>query len=196
MVSEGSTALVTPNLLATICKTQSTTDTAINHRAGSVKEFQMFITKVLTISIFGASIFAVIAGQMQDPAELWKPGPPPFSLATVRRLLSAAWLCFILTIAIAGYSSSILTILQQRAERLNDHTWHTHWDILGIAASMLLYILLVLAFLLLSLGLVAYVGTIGWIAVGSSCLAGMFVVGLSIFQCIDNCRRRKHAKNL
>lgn len=144
----------------------------------------MFITIVLTISIFGASTFSIIAGQMQDPEELWKPNSAPFSLAAVRRFLAAAWLCFILTIAIAGYSSSVLTILRQRAERLNDHTWHTHWDILGIASSILLHILLVLAFLFLSLGLVAYVGTIGWVAVGFSCVAGTFVTGLSIFQCM------------
>ncbi|KAE9569424.1 hypothetical protein CGMCC3_g14482 [Colletotrichum fructicola] len=196
MGSADSVLPVTPSLTPITSQSQPRPESLEINGEGSVKEFQMFITIVLTISIFGASTFAILAGQMQDPAELWKPSPPPFSLATVRRFLAAAWLCFILTIAIAGYSSSLLTILRQRAERLNDHTWHTHWDILGIAASILLHILLVLAFLFLSLGLVAYVGTIGWVAVGFSCLAGTFVVGLSIFQCIDNRRRRKHAKNL
>ncbi|KAF3807884.1 hypothetical protein GCG54_00007619 [Colletotrichum gloeosporioides] len=175
---------VTPSQAVSISKKPTISRVAGANEEGSVKEFQMFITIVLTISIFGASTFAIIAGQMQDPAELWKPAPPPFSLATVRRFLAAAWLCFILTIAIAGYSSSVLIILRQRAERFNDHTWHTHWDILGIASSIMLHVLLVLAFLFLSLGMVAYVGTIGWIAVGFSCLAGTFVVGLSIFQCM------------
>ncbi|KAH9238361.1 hypothetical protein K456DRAFT_1173261 [Colletotrichum gloeosporioides 23] len=186
----------TPSRATTIPNTPAIARVAGANEEGSVKDFQMFITIVLTILIFGASTFAIISGQMQDPAELWKPVPPSFSLATVRRFLAAAWLCFILTIAIAGYTSSVLTILRQRAERLNDHTWHTHWEILGIASSVLLHILLVLAFLFLSLGLVAYVGTIGWVAVGFSCLAGTFVASLSIFQCIDNCRRRNQAKNL
>ncbi|KAH9232173.1 hypothetical protein K456DRAFT_1805676, partial [Colletotrichum gloeosporioides 23] len=122
----------------------------------SVKEYQIFITIVLTISIFGASTFAVIAGQMEDPADLWKPDPPPFSLKTVRRFLAVAWLCFILTIAVAGYSSSLLTILRQQAKTRDDASWHKSWDRIGIAASVLLHSLLVLAFLFLSLSLVAY----------------------------------------
>lgn len=151
----------------------------------SIKDYQIFVTIVLTISIFGASTFAVIAGQMEDPVELWKPDPPPFSLKTVRRLLAAAWICFILTIAVAGYSSSLLTILRQLAKSRNDASWHRGWDRIGIAASVMLHSLLVLAFLFLSLALVAYVGAIGWVAVGFSCLAGAFVCWLSIFQCLS-----------
>lgn len=151
----------------------------------SVKDYQIFVTIVLTISIFGASTFAVIAGQMEDPVELWKPDPPPFSLKTVRRLLAAAWVCFILTMAVAGYSSSLLTILRQQAKVRNDASWHKSWDKIGIAASVLLHSLLVLAFLFLSLALVAYVGAIGWVGVGFSCLAGAFVCWLSIVQCLS-----------
>ncbi|KAF3803299.1 hypothetical protein GCG54_00013408 [Colletotrichum gloeosporioides] len=51
----------------------------------SVKDYQIFITIMLTISIFGASTFAIIAGQMEDPAELWKPKQPPFTLPTLLR---------------------------------------------------------------------------------------------------------------
>ncbi|OHF04063.1 hypothetical protein CORC01_00402 [Colletotrichum orchidophilum] len=120
---------------------------------------------------------------MEDPAELWKPKQPPFSLPMVRRFLAVAWLCFILTIAIAGYSSSLLTILRQQAQDSDDRSWHRNWDKVGIASSVLVHILLVLAFLFLSLGLVAYVGAIGWVGVGFSSLAGTFVIGLSIFQC-------------
>lgn len=151
----------------------------------SVKDYQIFVTIVLTISIFGASTFAVIAGQMADPVELWKPDPPPFSLRTVRRLLAAAWVCFILTMAVAGYSSSLLTILRQQAKARDDSSWHRSWDKIGIAASVMLHSLLVLAFLFLSLALVAYVGAIGWVGVAFSCLAGAFVCWLSIFQCLS-----------
>lgn len=151
----------------------------------SIKDYQLFVTIVLTISIFGASTFAVIAGQMEDPAELWKPDPPPFSLKTVRRLLGAAWVCFILTMAVAGYSSSLLTILRQQAKARNDASWHRSWDKIGIAAPVMLHSLLVLAFLFLSLALVAYAGAIGWVGVGVSCLAGAFVCWLSIVQCLS-----------
>ncbi|KAK1483306.1 hypothetical protein CCUS01_15795 [Colletotrichum cuscutae] len=120
---------------------------------------------------------------MEDPTELWKPEQPPFSLYEVRRFLAAAWLCFIPSIAIAGYSSSLLTILRQKAQKSDDQSWYRNWDIVGITSSILVHLLLVPAFLFLSLGLVAYVGAIGWAAVGCSCLAGIFVIGLSIFQC-------------
>ncbi|KAF5505538.1 hypothetical protein CGCS363_v004487 [Colletotrichum siamense] len=138
---------------------------------------------MLTISIFGASTFAIIAGQMEDPAKLWKPKQPPFTLPTVRRFLAVGWLCFILTIAIAGYSSSLLTILRQQAQEAEDKSWHRNWDKIGIVASAMMHLFIVLAFLFLSLGLVAYVGALGWVGVGFSSLAGAFVIGLSIFQC-------------
>ncbi|KAK6218525.1 hypothetical protein QIS74_06405 [Colletotrichum tabaci] len=160
----------------------STASQAAVKAVTSIKHFQYFISLVFSISIFGASTFAVIAGQMEDPAELWKPDPPPFTLATVRKFLAVAWLCFILSIAVAGYSSSVLTALQQQARGRYDKTWSRRWRYVGITASVALHFLLVFAFLFMALGLVAYVGTIGWVAVGFCCLAGVFVLGLSIFQ--------------
>ncbi|KAH6989270.1 hypothetical protein BKA56DRAFT_575376 [Ilyonectria sp. MPI-CAGE-AT-0026] len=43
----------------------------------SVEDFKMFISFVFSVSIFGASTFAVVVGQMTDPADIWKPDPPP-----------------------------------------------------------------------------------------------------------------------
>ena len=84
----------------------------------SVKDFETFISFILSISIFGASTFAIIAGQMADPADLWKPDPPPFYLSTVRVFLGIAWLCFVLALAVAGYSSSILVLRRRSAHHI------------------------------------------------------------------------------
>ncbi len=60
--------------------------------------------------------------------------------------------------------------------------WSKRWDNIGIIVSACLHLLLVTAFMFLSLALVAYAGTVGWVAVALDSLAGLFVVGLSIYQ--------------
>ncbi|KAJ3509238.1 hypothetical protein NM208_g15697 [Fusarium decemcellulare] len=93
------------------------------HLSSSVEEYKMFISLVFGVSIFGASTFAVAIGQMTDPADIWKPDQPPFSIHRVRTFLGSAWLCFILAIAMAGYSSSLLTLLKRRANGVYDSNW-------------------------------------------------------------------------
>ncbi|KAK0611741.1 hypothetical protein B0T14DRAFT_500778 [Immersiella caudata] len=144
----------------------------------SVKDFETFISFIFSISIFGASTFAIIAGQMVDPIDIWKPDPPPFHIDTVRNFLGIAWLCFVLALAVAGYSSSILVLHRQNAGGVYDQKWGRAWDRFGLASSVVLHLLLVCAFLFLSLSLVAYVGAVGWVAVGFSSLAIAFVLGL------------------
>ncbi|KAK7408547.1 hypothetical protein QQX98_009308 [Neonectria punicea] len=156
----------------------------------SIEEFKMFISFVFSVSIFGASTFAVVVGQMTDPADLWKPDAPPFALSTVRTFLAIAWLCFILSIAVAGYSSSLLTIRRHQAGGVYDETWGKKWDVIGILASAMLHLLLVTAFLFLSLSMVPYANAVGWVAVGFSCLAYVFVMGLTIYQFWSHLRRK------
>ncbi|KAH7141039.1 hypothetical protein EDB81DRAFT_885731 [Dactylonectria macrodidyma] len=151
----------------------------------AVEDFQIFISFILTISIFGASTFAVIIGQMTDPIDIWKPDPPPYRLTTVRAFLRIAWMCFTLAIAVAGYSSSIRTVYRERAGGKLDIEWQRRWDRIGIISSVALHLLLVAAFLFLSLAMVAYVGIVGWVAVGFSRLAGVIALVLSAYQCLD-----------
>lgn len=156
------------------------------HVEQSVRDFQTFVSFILSISLFGASTFAIIAGQMTDPVDIWKPTPPPFDLSTVRTFLGIAWLCFVLSLAVAGYSSSILVLHRHRAEGIYDENWGRAWDRFGLAASVVLHLLLVVAFMFLSLSLVAYVGVVGWVAVGFSALAVVFVLGLSAHQMLKS----------
>jgi len=152
----------------------------------SVRDFETFVSFILSISLFGASTFAIIAGQMTDPVDIWKPTPPPFALSTVRAFLGIAWLCFVLSLAVAGYSSSILFLRRHEAEGIYDRNWGRAWDRFGLAASVILHLLVVVAFMFLSLCLVAYVGVVGWVAVGFAALAAVFVLGLSAHQILKS----------
>lgn len=149
----------------------------------AAKEFQTFITFIFSVSIFGASAFAVVVGQMTDPEDC-RDGddPPPFSLKTVRFFLACAWLCFIMSLAVAGYTLSALTILLQRVPGQYDSEWSWRWELGGILVSALLHLLLIGAFLFLSLAMVAYVGVVGWIAVGCCTAAGLLVMSLVTYQ--------------
>ncbi|KAF5003524.1 hypothetical protein FDECE_9947 [Fusarium decemcellulare] len=152
------------------------------HLPSSVEEYKMFISLVFGVSIFGASTFAVAIGQMTDPADIWKPDQPPFSMHRVRTFLGCAWLCFILAIAVAGYSSSLLTLLKRRANGVYDSTWGRRWEGIGIAASTLLWLLLVTAFLFLSLAMVPYAVVPGWIAVAACCVFGLCTMTMPFYQ--------------
>ncbi len=46
----------------------------------------------------------------QDPRSA-ADGTPPFSLQRVRSFIGCAWLCFIMSLAVTGYASSVFTIL-------------------------------------------------------------------------------------
>ncbi|KAM0562290.1 hypothetical protein ACHAPJ_001977 [Fusarium lateritium] len=122
----------------------------------SIEEYKMFITLVFGVSIFGASTFAVSIGQMTDPADIWRPKKAPFAMETVRTFLGAAWLCFILTIAVAGFSTSLLTLLKNQDEGIKDTDRKKKLESIAIPVSALLWTLLVAAFLFLSLAMVPY----------------------------------------
>ncbi|KAF2995425.1 hypothetical protein E8E14_001924 [Neopestalotiopsis sp. 37M] len=134
------------------------------------EEFRMFITLVFGVSIFGASTFAVSIGQMTDPADIWRPKDPPFILQTVRSFLGAAWLCFTLSIALASIISSFLILKKNQATRNvqdknKDQAEERKRETTAIAASALLWTLLVAAFLFIALAMVPYAYVPGWIAV-------------------------------
>ncbi|KAK3317798.1 hypothetical protein B0T19DRAFT_405464 [Cercophora scortea] len=130
----------------------------------SVKAFETFISFIFSISIFGASAFAVVVGGMTDPSDLWPAdNPPTFTLRTARTFIAIAWLCFILSLAVAAYASSALTMMRQRAGGVEDREWGRRWEVIGLVASAVLYLLLVAAFLFLSLAMVALVWLKGFV---------------------------------
>lgn len=147
-----------------------------------VEDFRLFVTFVFGVSIFGAATFAVIVGQMTDPVELSAPDAPTFTLSTVRTFLAMAWLCFILSLALAGYSSSGLLLARKRAYLASDENWAEKWEPFGVLSSTFLHLLLVVAFMFLSLSIVPYASAVGWAAVGFTSLATVFVLCLCTYQ--------------
>ncbi|KAF5020594.1 hypothetical protein F66182_7380 [Fusarium sp. NRRL 66182] len=137
--------------------------------------FRFFVVTMIAISVFGASTFAVIMGEMTDPADIWAPESPTFTLKTVRLFLALSWLAFAVSIALAGYSGSFLALMRQRAGGQVDEDTIKKWTPAGLVVSALLHVLIVTGFFFMSLSLVAYVGSFGWAIVSVSSLMYLVV---------------------
>jgi hypothetical protein len=157
-----------------------------------MSHLQSHLSFISTVSLFGASTFFVVASDMADPAELRRPNdaPPLFELHTVRCFIATAWLCFIICLSVAGYvfctfalladnKSTGLTGVRGRGRACSGRGG----DAIGICVLLVLNLLLVTAFLFLSLAMVAYVGAIGWAAVAWCCVAYIFAICFTIHQC-------------
>ncbi|KXX73182.1 hypothetical protein MMYC01_208838 [Madurella mycetomatis] len=81
-------------------------------------------------------------------------------------------------LATIGFSLTFLKVLEWGGPRggvpVSRDRWL--WQAVGVAVWSLLYGLLTLAFALLSLVLVAYVGAVGWVTLGFACLVGILSV--------------------
>lgn len=150
----------------------------------TVESFQFFLSFIVGISIFGASIFATIVGQIQDPRQL---NPHAyFSMQTVRIFMAIAWLSFVAALGVAGFSSSVLILEKEKNSNLTEN-WRRRWSKFGLAVSFTLQALVVGAFLFLSLGLVAYTKVVGWIAVAITIAAAGIAISLWVkqYRCVS-----------
>jgi hypothetical protein len=155
-------------------------------------EFQHFLGGFMfPLSIFGASTFMIITQQMTDPADIISGSlshgqQPIFSLQTVRTFIAIAWLCFILTLALTGFASSGFVLLRKKYGHQSPDLGQVKmlgsvtWGHMGILVSLVLYILIITAFMFLSLAMAAYVGAVGWVAVGCCALAGVAALTVTL----------------
>lgn len=157
--------------------TQTIEPTGKDH-AKELELFQFFVVTIIGISIFGASTFAVILGEMTDPADIWAPSSPTFTLKTVRLFLALSWLAFSMSIAIAGYSASFLALMRQSGGGEIDAETIRKWTPAGLVVSAALHLLIVTGFFFMSLCLVAYVGALGWVIVAISSMMFFIVLYL------------------
>jgi hypothetical protein len=149
-----------------------------------------FLPAVIAVSTFGGSItFTLIPGQLQAPSST-------FEVSTVRVFLSLAWLFFFLAFAFAGVASLVLSFQrdnikttpneqspeQQNPEEQNPqqppkarstrrNERYANWFIAHFPISLMLQILVLLAFSFLGLAVAAYVPGVGWVAVGVTVVA-------------------------
>jgi hypothetical protein len=143
-------------------------------------QFQQSIGFLVSISIFGASVFTIILGQMQDPKDI-SPNPT-FSLQTVRIFLTIAWICFILCIGVAGYTGAFLNIIMASEKENVSSFLVRHRRVLDVALWTLFYGFIITAFFFLSLALVPYADVAGWVAVGCTALFGVVSVVFLVLQ--------------
>ncbi|KAF3003104.1 hypothetical protein E8E13_008165 [Curvularia kusanoi] len=131
------------------------------------KSFDKFLSFVLTLTIFGASTFTVVVSEIANPSEI-NPSAR-FARETVRSFLGIAWLLFVIALYGVAYSMSSVAEKRENPDRQVGGKSKFRWELL---ASSLIQIVIITAFLFLSLALVAYVEPVGWAAVASSSAAG------------------------
>ncbi|KAH7232428.1 hypothetical protein B0J15DRAFT_367069, partial [Fusarium solani] len=121
-----------------------------------------FLRHTITVSIFGGSItLTVVVQQIQDPAELNQDSR--FHHETVRILLTVAWLLFVSALALALVSSLLLPFDHEAVTGAFRGGTISTRVILFHILSFLLCAVLLGAFIVLSLCVVAYVEIVGWI---------------------------------
>ncbi|KAF4499205.1 hypothetical protein FAGAP_4636 [Fusarium agapanthi] len=132
---------------------QASIHSSSKSNSDDLEVFRFFVVTMIAISVFGASTFAVIVGEMTDPADIW--ATPAFTLKTVRLFLSVSWLAFAVSIALAGYSGSFLALMRQKAKGEIDEETIRKWTPAGLVVSAALHLLIVTGFLFMALSLVA-----------------------------------------
>lgn len=149
------------------------------HSGSSVATFFTGLhTTIIGISSLGASVtFSyVLSNNTQDvPSH-----NPRFSKEQVQQFLAISWLLFLLGLAFASLGSTLLTFFKSHwiADWDGVNGKHSQWQVqmYAVLASGVMGSLIIGAFIVLSLVVVAYSPTVGWIAVGFTAAFGLFIV--------------------
>jgi hypothetical protein len=126
-----------------------------------------FVPTFITLCTFGGSITFTVIPTIEDG----KPIPHYFSSTEVRTFLSLAWLFFVFALGLAGGAAVVLTFRHEAIKNaLREEDKAAPWALLTVSAfGLLLQIFTILAFLFLSLVVVAYTPVVGWIVFRFSC---------------------------
>ncbi|EXL65641.1 hypothetical protein FOPG_18140 [Fusarium oxysporum f. sp. conglutinans race 2 54008] len=133
------------------------------------KSFEVFLSFVVTVTIFGAAIFTVVISEIVDPSTI--SSNAKFDKQTVRTFLAISWLLFVVALGLAAFSMSTFYAEREKAGGGFSEEQIRKWRPWGILASFMLQIMIIVAFLFLSLVLVAYTEGVGWVAVALSGVA-------------------------
>ncbi|EXJ87291.1 hypothetical protein A1O3_04250 [Capronia epimyces CBS 606.96] len=130
--------------------------------------FNGLFTTIIGIATLGASItFSYV---LSNNAPIPPSRTPSFNSKQIQLFLAISWLLFLLALAFASLGSTLLTFFKNHWiadwDGINGKT--SQWSVQMYAswASALLGALIIGAFVLLCLVVVAYSGVIGWIALG------------------------------
>lgn len=154
------------------------------HSGASVTTFfnGLFQT-ILAISTLGASItfnYVLSNNQQTNPTETPLPNTRAFSVDQVQLFLAISWLLFLLALAFAALGSTLLTFFKRHWEEdwdgLHGKTSQTTVQIYAVFASSVVGGLVIGAFILLCLVVVAYSAVVGWIALGFASFFGLVML--------------------
>lgn len=153
------------------------------HSGSSVATFfNGLFTTIIGISSLGASVtFSYVLSNNTQEVPLES---PRFSNEEVQQFLAIGWLLFLLDLAFASLGSTLLTFFKNHwiADWDGLNGKHSQWQVqmYAVLASGVMGGLVIGAFIMLGLVVVAYSPTVGWIAVGFTAAFGAFIV-LALF---------------
>jgi hypothetical protein len=132
--------------------------------------FKAFFQIVIALSTLGASVsFNFILSDIKEPRFLW-------AKAQISVYLSVSWVLFLLALAFASLASTLLNFFQAHAVRDWDGENKRRRLVLQYYATLtclLLYGLVIAAFVFIGLVVTAYSFVVGWVAVGFTAMFGI-----------------------
>ncbi|RMZ91079.1 hypothetical protein DV736_g1683, partial [Chaetothyriales sp. CBS 134916] len=142
--------------------------------ASVVTFFTGLFQTILGIATLGASIsFSYVLSNTQQPS----PTDTNFTTQQVQLFLAVSWLLFLLALAFASLGSTLLTFFktpwQKDWDGLQGSTRQLRVQVYAVGASAIMGTLIIAAFCLLCLVVVAYTPIVGWIALG---FTGLFAI--------------------
>ncbi|OQV06354.1 hypothetical protein CLAIMM_10932 [Cladophialophora immunda] len=149
------------------------------HPGSSVTTFYSGVfTTIIGISTLGASItFSYVLSNNTSTPRARK---PVFNVDQIQEFLAMSWLLFLLALAIASLGSTILTFFKDHWiadwDGLNGKTSQRSVQMYAIVAAGLMGGLIIGAFVLLCLVVVAYTAVVGWVALGFTSLFGVIIL--------------------
>ncbi|ETN43011.1 uncharacterized protein HMPREF1541_02169 [Cyphellophora europaea CBS 101466] len=164
---------------------------AVHSGASVASFFNGLFQTILAIGTLGASITFNYVLSNAAPADsndsnvLDTPnntgnGEPRFSAPTVQLFLSISWLLFLLGLAFASLGQTLLTFFRKHWERdwdgVHGRTSQVTVQWYAVLAAVLMGSLVIGAFALLCLVVVAYSPVVGWIALGFTGFFGAIIV--------------------
>lgn len=143
--------------------------------------FENFFTTVAAVATLGASI--TFAKEVQAPVAPFH--DYGFSTTDVQYLIAISWLFFVLALAFTSFFASALSLWRPQAvEAFGTQNGSERRKVLwyATAVSAFLFALAVVAFITISLVVVAYAGPVGWIALVFMCIFAVLGFGSIIWQ--------------
>ena len=143
--------------------------------------FSGLFTTVIGISSLGTSVtFSyVLSNNTSGP----RSAHPVFSTDHIQLFLAISWLLFLLALATAALSSTILTFFKEHWTKdwdgVNGKTSQFDVQVYAVFVAGLMGVLIIGAFVLLTLVVVAYSPIVGWVALGFTAFYG-FVIAVGI----------------